>query len=98
MITPDWPVALPGTAGATYLAVPPRIFPGPWSLDKLPAWLTLPAGGILGAIAGYRIARSGPGTGDMVMLAVLAVVVLWSGLTAPRAIPARPRRERSDRS
>ena len=77
--------------------MPPRIFPGPWSLDKLPAWLTLPAGGILGGIAGYRLAQPEPGTADMAMLAVLAFVVLWSGLTAPRAIPARPRRERSDR-
>jgi hypothetical protein len=77
--------------------VPPRIFPGPWSLDKLPAWLTLPAGGIVGALAGYRIARSEPGTVDLVVLAVIAVVVLWSGSTAPRAIPARTRRARSDR-
>jgi hypothetical protein len=78
--------------------VPPRIFPGPWSLDKLPAWLTLPAGGIIGAIAGYRIARAEPGMVDLVVLAVIAVVVLWSGSTAPRAIPARTRRARSDRS
>jgi hypothetical protein len=82
---------------ATYLAVPPRIFPGPWSLDKLPAWLTLPAGGIIGAVAGYRIARSEHGAADVVMLALLAVAILWAGLTAPRAIPTRPRRARSDK-
>jgi uncharacterized membrane protein YfcA len=75
--------------------VPPRIFPGPWSVDKLPAWLTLPAGSILGAIAGYRIGRAGHETLDGVLLVVLAVVILWSGLTAPRPIPARPRPARS---
>lgn len=77
--------------------MPPRIFPGPWSLDKLPAWLTLPAGGLVGAIAGYRIARSEHGTVDLVVLALIALVVLWSGATAPRAIPARPRRARSEK-
>lgn len=67
------------------------------SLDKLPAWLTLPAGGIIGAVAGYRIARSEHGPTDVVVLAVLAVVALWFGLTAPRAIPARTGRARGDK-
>lgn len=78
--------------------MPPRIFPGPWSLDKLPAWLTLPAGGIIGVVAGYRIARSEHGTVDVVLLVVLGFVALWFGLTAPRAIPTRPRRARADKT
>lgn len=77
--------------------MPPRIFPGPWSLDKLPGWLTLPAGGVIGAVAGYRVARSEHTTADIVILALLAVVVLWSGSTAPRAIPNRPRSARADK-
>jgi hypothetical protein len=75
--------------------VPPRIFPGPWSIDKLPAWLTLPAGGILGVIAGLRLGRAGHGTLDGVLLVVLAVVILWAGATAPRPIATRPRQARS---
>jgi hypothetical protein len=67
------------------------------SLDKLPGWLTLPAGGIIGAVAGYRVAQSEYGTADVVILALLAVVVLWSGLTAPRAIPHTPRQARPDK-
>jgi hypothetical protein len=67
------------------------------SLDKLPAWVTLPAGGIVGAVAGYRIARSEHGTTDVVVLAVLAIVALWFGLTAPRAIPTRTGRAREDK-
>lgn len=75
--------------------MPPRIFPGPWSIDKLPAWLTLPAGGILGALAGSRIGRAGHTTLDSVLLVVLAVLILWAGATAPRPIPTRSRQPRS---
>lgn len=77
--------------------MPPRIFPGPWSLDKLPAWLTLPAGTIAGAIAGHRIAAPEHGTADVVLLVALAVVIVWAGSTAPRAIPSRPRQARSSK-
>lgn len=71
--------------------MPPRIFPGPWHLDKLPVWFTMPAGALAGAFAGYRLARAEHTTADIALLVVLAVAILWCGLTAPRAIPARPR-------
>lgn len=71
--------------------MPPRIFPGPWHLDKLPVWLTLPAGILAGAFAGYRIARAQHTAADIALLAVLVIAILWCGLTAPRAIPERPR-------
>jgi hypothetical protein len=51
----------------------------------------MPAGVLAGAFAGYRIARTEHATADVVLLVVLAIVILWSGLTAPRAIPARTR-------
>lgn len=78
-------------------SVPPRIFPGPWNLDKLPAWLTIPAGILAGAFAGYRIARTEHTMADIALLVALVIVILWSGLTAPRAIPARSRRSNLER-
>lgn len=51
----------------------------------------MPAGVLAGAFAGYRIARAEHATADVVLLVVLTIVILWCGLTAPRAIPARPR-------
>jgi hypothetical protein len=78
--------------------VPPRIFPGPWNLDKLPAWLTIPVGGMAGAVAGYRIGQSEHSMMDIAMLVVLAVIVLWCGASAQRAIPIKPRAPRSNKS
>lgn len=51
----------------------------------------MPAGVVAGAFAGYRIARTEHVTADIVLFMVLAIVILWCGLTAPRAIPARRR-------
>jgi hypothetical protein len=51
----------------------------------------LPVGVLAGVVAGHRIARAEHTTADIVLLVALAVVILWCGLTAPRAIPSRPR-------
>lgn len=76
--------------------MPPSIFPGPWHLDKLPAWITTPFGGAAGALVGYRVVQPGDTAVDVVLIAACAAVILWCGLSAPRAIPAEPGPDKAD--
>lgn len=76
--------------------MPPSIFPGPWRLDKLPVWITVPLGAAGGALAGRRIVQAEDPMLDIVLIAACAAVILWCGLSAPRAIPAEPRPGEAD--
>ncbi len=70
-------------------AVPFRIIPGASILDKLPAWLTVPSGVIIGALAAYWSSAPDHSGGDLALLALVLALALWCGLTAPRGITAK---------
>lgn len=67
--------------------MPRRIIAGASLLDKLPAWVALPAGVAIGGLVGYWVALPGVYATDVLLGVGVLGLALWWGLSAPRAIP-----------
>lgn len=66
-----------------------RIIAGASVLDKLPAWLAVPLGMIIGVMVGYWVAVPGVRAADFLLAGGALVLASWWGLSAPRAISAQ---------
>jgi len=71
--------------------VPPRILPGHWRLDKLPAFIAVPIGAVVGGLVGYRVATPGQVATGIALVVLIAIAVLWCALSAPRPLPNTPK-------
>ncbi|MCG8417583.1 MAG: hypothetical protein MJE77_06515 [Proteobacteria bacterium] len=64
----------------------PRILTAQSLLDKLRYWIALPLGAAAGSVCGYWIGQPGIENRDIVLTVASLVLVLWLGLSAPRAV------------
>jgi len=65
----------------------PRIVAGRALLDKLPFWIAVPMGLVIGLVVGYWVAEPTLDQSDLTWAIIAVASVLWLGFSTPRPVP-----------